>query len=165
MSVVVRFVWLVLVWLVLWSDLSIANVASGCVVAGAIVLTVDGWWPGRAVIRPLRAMRYVAFVAAKLVESTGAVALAVLSPRTRVCTGIVAVELEPASDAIVTLVANSVNLTPGTVIVDIDRDSLTCFIHALDVRDADRLVSTVRRLEELALAAFGPAGPAPETAR
>lgn len=151
----VRLVWLVGVWLVLWSDLSLANVVSGLLVAGAIVATFRGWRPGHVVVRPLAALRFAAYFAYKLVESTIGVALAVIAPRGRIHTGIVAVDLHPSSDAIVTLVADAVNLTPGTLIVDVRRAPLTLYVHALDVRDVPQIRRSVHRLETLAVDAFG----------
>jgi len=106
-------------------------------------------------VRPLPALRLAGVFLGKLVESSVGVGLAVVAPRGRVHTGIVAVELHPASDAIVTLVADAVNLTPGTLIVDIRRDPLTLYIHALDVRDVPGIRRSVHRLEQLAVDAFG----------
>lgn len=161
MNRLLRLLWLVVVWLVLWSDFSMANIVSGFLVAGAIVVTFDSWRPGRVVVRPLLILRFAAYFLYKLVESSIGVALAVLVPANRVHTGIVAVELRPSSDAMVTLIADSVNLMPGTLIIDIRRDPLTLYIHALDIRDLPRIRRDVRRLERLVFAAFGNGRPMP----
>lgn len=154
---IVRLLWLVIVWVVLWSDLSVANVLSGVVVAGAIVMAFDTWRAGGIVVRPLHVLRFAAYFAYKLVESSFVVARTVVRPRHRIRTGIVAVPLRGCSDAVVTLVADAISLTPGTLTLEVRRDPLTLYVHALDVRDVSQVQRDVRRLEVLAVKAFGDA--------
>ncbi len=151
----VRLLWLLGVWLVLWSDLSVANVLSGLLVSGAIVATFDGWRAGTVAIRPVRAARFAGHFLVKLVESSVVVAHTVVAPRGRIHTSIVAVPLRSGSDAMLTLVADAVNLTPGTLVLEVERDPPTLYLHALDGRDAARLRRSVHRLEALAIDAFG----------
>jgi multicomponent Na+:H+ antiporter subunit E len=80
----------------------------------------------------------------------------VIAPRHRVHTGIVAVPLRGCSDAVATLIADAISLTPGTLTLELRRRPLTLFVHALDVRDVEQVQADVRRLEVLALKAFGP---------
>lgn len=155
MTRVVRLVVLVLIWLALWSDVSYANVLSGVVVAAAIVLTFDTWKPGSTVVRPLHAARFALYFLYLLVASSLAVMATVCAPRRRIHTGIVAVPLRGASDAVATLVADAISLTPGTLTLEVRRDPLTLYVHALDVRDVDQVQQTVRKLEVLAVRAFG----------
>src|SRR5690606_36655047 len=97
---------LVLIWLALWSDLTIGNVITGVVVAAGVVIVAGPWNPGQAVVRPLAATRFALYFTYKLVESTVVVVRTVLAPHERVHTGIVAVPLRGCSDAIATLVAD-----------------------------------------------------------
>jgi multicomponent Na+:H+ antiporter subunit E len=150
-----RVVVLVGIWLALWSDLSVANVASGLVVATAIVVLFDTWRPGTPVIRPLRAARFAAYFLYKLVEASIVVARTVLSPGHRIHTGILAVPLRGCSDGVATLIADAISLTPGTLTLEVRRDPLTLFVHALDVRNVEQVQSDVRKLEVLAVRAFG----------
>lgn len=154
--IVVRLLLLVAVWLALWSDLSVANVASGVLVALGVMALFGTWHRGQVVLRPWPAAHFAAHVAWKLVASNVTVARTVLSPARRVHTGIVAVPLLGCSDAIVTLVADAITLTPGTLTLEVRRDPLTLYVHALDVRDVDAVRADVRRLEVLAIRAFGP---------
>jgi len=153
----VRIVVLTVIWTVLWSDLSLANVLSGLLVAGAIVAVFDTWRPGALIIRPLHALRFAGYFLFKLVESNLVVARTVIAPRDRVHTGIVAVPLRGCSDAVVTLVADAISLTPGTLTVEVRREPLTLFVHALDTRDIEQVRRDVRTLEVLAVRAFGDA--------
>lgn len=150
-----RVALLTVVWVVLWSHLTLANVASGVLVATVVTFAFDTWRPGKVVIRPLRAARFAGFVAYKLVEASVVVARTVVAPRDRVRTGIIAVPLRGCSDAVATIIADAISLTPGTLTLDVRRDPLTLYVHALDTRDVDALRRDVRTLELLAVRAFG----------
>ena len=153
----VRIALMVLTWVTLWSDISWANLLSGLIVATVVVFAFDTWQAGTLVLRPLAAARFAAYFSYKLVESSVVVAKAVLSPQGSVHTGIVAVPLTGCSDALATLVADAISLTPGTLTLEVRRDPLTLYVHALDVRDVDQVRADVRRLEVLAVQAFGSA--------
>ena len=150
-----RVLLLVAIWVSLWSDLSVANVLSGVIVAVAIVFVFGGRPTGRLVVRPIHALRFAGYFVWKLVESTVVVARAVITPRGGVHTGVIAVPLEGCSDAVITLIADAISLTPGTLTIEVHRDPALLFVHALDVRDVSRVRGDIRRLEVLAIRAFG----------
>jgi multicomponent Na+:H+ antiporter subunit E len=155
MTRLARVVMLVLIWMALWSDVSVANLLSGLVVALGIVLLFNTWRAGDVVVRPIHAVRFALYFAYKLIQSSIVVARAVLSPKHRVHTGIVALPLHGCSDAVATLVADAISLTPGTLTLEVRRDPLTLYVHALDLRDVDQVRLEVRKLEVLAVKAFG----------
>jgi multicomponent Na+:H+ antiporter subunit E len=152
----VRVLVLLAIWLALWSDVSTANVVSGLLVAALVVLLFDTWRPGTVVIRPLRAAWFAGYFVSKLVQASLVVAHTVITPGHRIHTGIVAVPLGGSSDAIATLVAHAISLTPGTLTLEVRRNPLTLFVHALDMRDVEHVHADIRRLEVLAIRAFGP---------
>ncbi|MCB9374150.1 MAG: Na+/H+ antiporter subunit E [Microthrixaceae bacterium] len=151
----VRVVVLVVIWVALWGDPSPANLLSGLALAVAIVVLFDTWRSAPVVVRPLRAAHFAVHFAFKLVEASLVVARTVVSPRDRVHTGIVEVPLRGCSDALVTLIADAVSLTPGTLTLEVRRDPQALFVHALDLRDVEQVEADVRRLEVLAIRAFG----------
>jgi multicomponent Na+:H+ antiporter subunit E len=85
------------------------------------------------------------------------VARTVIAPRDRIRSGIIAVPLQGCSDAVATLIADAISLTPGTLTLEVRREPLTLYVHALDVRDIIGLQREVRTLEVLAVKAFGDA--------
>lgn len=148
---------LTIIWIVLWSDLSIANVAGGLLVATVIAVLFDTWNNGTIPIRPVHAARFAVYFLYKLVEASIVVARTVIAPRNRVRTGIIAVPLRGCSDAVATLVADAISLTPGTLTLEVRRDPLTLYVHALDTRDVEQVQHDIRTLEVLAVRAFGDA--------
>lgn len=73
----------------------------------------------------------------ELVLSSVRVAILVLSPRMNLKPGIFAYELKVDRDAEITLLANLITLTPGTLAVDVSADRKRLYIHALDCSDPD----------------------------
>jgi multicomponent Na+:H+ antiporter subunit E len=100
-------------------------------------------------------VRFLAYFLAKLVEASVVVAVEVATPRNRIRTGIVAVPLRGASDALVTLVADAVTLTPGTLTLEVGRQPPTLYVHVLHLRDVEAVRREIRHLEVLAVRAFG----------
>lgn len=152
---VVRVMVLVAVWLILWSDVSAANVVSGLVVAVGIVALFPPWREGSFVVRPLHAAHFVGHFAYKLIQSSVTMTRTILDPRDRTRSGIVAVPIMECSDAMITLIADAVSLTPGTLTVEVTREPPTLFVHALDARDVEQVHREVRSLQVLAIKAFG----------
>lgn len=75
----------------------------------------------------------------ELVISSIRVAWIVLNPRMPIRPGIIAFPLQVTRDAEITLLANLITLTPGTLSVDVSEDRRFLYIHAIDVPDAERL--------------------------
>ncbi len=152
----VRILLLLITWLALWSDVSAANVVSGVLVAAVIVTAFDTWRDGTVVVRPVHAAKFALHFVRNLFEASLVVARTAITPRDRVNTGIVAVPLHGCSEALATLIADAISLTPGTLTFEVRRNPLTLYVHALDVRDVEQVRADVRRLELLAVSAFGP---------
>lgn len=154
-------VWLVLVWILLWEDLSWGNVIGGAMAGGAVLVLFPDAGPRRfGPVRPLAAAWFGLYFIFKLVEANLVVAWEVITPgHDAVNLGIVAVPLRTDSDAIITLVANAITLTPGTLTLEVRRDPPTLYVHVLHLRSIEGTRDDVRKLELLALRAFGAPGP------
>jgi len=126
--------------------------------------------PRTRIGRHLRAAPYGAlYVAAFLREVATAnidVAWRVLAPSMPIEPAVIVLPLRVESDAAVTTIANSITLTPGTVTMDYDEEKNALYIHAIDGRDPESVVSPIRTWEDYALVVFSeekqPGDPAPE---
>jgi multicomponent Na+:H+ antiporter subunit E len=143
------------VWLLLWGDVTPANVLSGVGVALVAASIAGPRRAGQVVVRPVAALHLAGHFAVQLVAATAVVAWEIVTPRSRIRTGIVAVPLHGCTDAVATLIADVISLTPGTLTVEVDRDPLTLYVHVLHLRDVDQVRRGVRRIEVLAVRAFG----------
>ncbi|HEY8338525.1 MAG TPA: Na+/H+ antiporter subunit E [Egibacteraceae bacterium] len=150
--------WFLAVWVALWESLSPPVVLGGVVLAVGLLVA----YPLRPfaveegqVVRPLRFLRFVVVCAAELVLANIAVTRAVLSPRHRLVEeGIVAVPLVSDSQLSVTLLSFIVSLTPGTLILEIDRGPAVLYVHFLQVPSITRVRLDIARLEAVLLEAI-----------
>ena len=150
--------WLVLVWNLLWGTWSWANLLSGLVVA----LLVTRLLPlppeaGGLRFRPWPALVYaVRFVADLVVSCVQVVALAFRPGRPR--GAIITVQARTDNDLLLTILAETVSLIPGSIVLELDRDRQVLGLHVLDARDAAGVEAQKQRVlaeEERIVRAFG----------
>jgi len=84
----------------------------------------------------------------ELVLSSFKVAWDVITPRHRARPGILAVPLDVRSDAAVTVLANLVSLTPGSVSLDVSEDRSTLFVHAMFIDDVEAARAEIKEKME-----------------
>ena len=73
----------------------------------------------------------------ELIMSAWRVAVMVLSPKMDLTPGIFAYRLKVDTDFEITLLANLITLTPGTLSVDVSEDRSTLYVHAIDCSDPE----------------------------
>lgn len=79
----------------------------------------------------------------ELVLSAVKVGWLALQPRLRLRPAIIAYPLTVTTDAQITLLANMITLTPGTLSVDVSDDRRWLYIHAIDVPSREALVGDI----------------------
>lgn len=149
--------WLTVVWVALWGSITAANVLGGLAVGTllAVALPLNDV-DTRGVVRPLALLRFLGFFVVDLVQSSLQVARIVLSPRRELRQAVVAVPVRGASDSLLTLLANAISLTPGTLTLEVDRPSSTLYVHVIDVgADVDDVRRDILHVERLAILAIG----------
>lgn len=151
--------WLMLVWVALWRDVSIANLASGFVVAaGAMWLFPPTNENEDLHIRPLALVRFLGATFISIIRANFFVAWEVVTPKNQINEGVVAVDLASSHPLVITLVSHAIILAPGTMVIDIDKGDEThptkLFVHVLHLRSVDEVRHEVLQLETLALAAI-----------
>lgn len=153
-------VWLTAVWVGLWGDLSWANLLGGVAVAVAVLLALpldDVGAHGR--VSPRGVACFAGVFCVQLVSASAQVAALVLQPRRELRSAVIAVLLHGQGDRLLSVVANAVSLTPGTLTLEADRERRTLFVHVLDV-GAEAVAGTqvradIARLERAAARALG----------
>jgi multicomponent Na+:H+ antiporter subunit E len=88
-------------------------------------------------------LELLAFLAVEIGLGALRVAWLALQPKIRLRPALVAYPLVVTRDAQITLLANMITLTPGTLSVDVSDDRRTLYIHTLDTADAETLVGAV----------------------
>ncbi len=131
---------LAVVWATVTGSFSFANIALGFVL-GAIALYLIRDQVGSLGYfrRTRRILALATLFLVELVLSAWRVAMLVMSPKMDVKPGIFAYPLRVDRDVEITLLANLITLTPGTLSVDVSDDRRILYIHAIDCSDPDKL--------------------------
>lgn len=151
--------WLTIVWVGLWGSVTPANVLGGLALGGLLLMAfplshVDS--PG--IVRPVALLRFLGYFALDLVRSSLLVSKLVLRPELRLRQAVLAVPVRGASDRLLTLLANAISLTPGTLTLEVDRPRSTLYIHVIDAGDspgAELVRANILAVERLAILAIG----------
>ncbi|MCO5150390.1 MULTISPECIES: Na+/H+ antiporter subunit E [unclassified Shinella] len=127
---------LALLWLAVSGSFTFPNLLLG-LVAGALSLALirDHIQPDGRRIRPLKLLSLVLLFIKELALSAWKVAVLVASPKMALKPGIFAFPLTVDRDFEITLLANLITLTPGTLSVDVSADRKVLYVHALDCSD------------------------------
>ena len=151
--------WLVLVWILLWGTWSWANLLSGMAVA--LLVTVLLPLPavvGGIRVRPLPLVGFLGHFLVDLALSGAQVAWQALRPGRQRQSAIVRVRLRTDSDLLLTIIAQTLSLVPGSLVLDLDRRERSIAIHLLHVRDSTHVEqerADVVAMEDRVVRAFG----------
>lgn len=132
-------------WMFLTGELTVVNLVVGAGLAFVVRVfgeRVAGFSP--TLRQYWRAFALVVFFFRELIASNVKVAMIVASPRYHIRPGIVGVPLDARSDAEITLLANLITLTPGTMSVDVSEDRRTLYVHGMDVADRDAFIRSIK---------------------
>ena len=157
------WLWAVVLWIMLWGDLSIANVLGGAAVATAVLVFSrrgDDRRPSldksqRGILSPLAALHFAGFFVYKLIEANLVLAWEIVTPRNRINTGIVRVPLRTESNLATMIVANVITLTPGSLVLEVEGSPPVLYVNVLHLHNLDQVRRDLLRIEELSVRAFG----------
>lgn len=139
---------LVIGWAAATGSFALSNLIFAVLVAGAALFLIrDQVQQSRLVRQAGRIASLTMLFVYELFLSASRVAVLVLRPdlHRHLRPGIVAFPLTATRDAEITLLANLITLTPGTLSVDVSEDRKFLYVHALSVRDRDALISDIAR--------------------
>lgn len=128
------FLWLTVLWVLLWGDLTLANVLAGAAVAVLLLIVAPMPTVGYVGRINIFALIYlgVRFIFDVLHASVQVSAQALHLGRTP-HGGVARVRLRSESDLILTLVGVFTSLVPGSIIVEAHRLTGTMYVHVLDL--------------------------------
>lgn len=142
----VRYVVLLaLAWVGMSGSYTVPNLILGIAIGwGVLFIVRDQLRAAKVTVRPWAALLLALLFAKELVLSAVRVARLVLSPRMDIKPGIFAYPLQVERDFEITLLANLITLTPGTLSVDVSDDRRTLFVHGMDCSDPERAKEEIR---------------------
>ncbi|GIJ00090.1 multisubunit sodium/proton antiporter MrpE subunit [Sediminihabitans luteus] len=172
--------WLMVVWVLLWGGVSVANVLAGTLV-GFLLISVMALpsidYRGR--VRPVAALRLLGFFVRDLLVASVQVSFQALRFGWTPHGAVVRVPMRDTGDLYLTVTSVLTSLVPGTVIVEAHRITGTLYVHVLDLESSggadavrhhiheleERVLRALASDDELAHAGLGPQGTAVADAR
>lgn len=143
---------LLVLWLLLVNRLSAGHLLLGGVLGWLIPLATAGFWPEPIRIRrPLTVLHYLGVLMIDIVRGSFDVARLILQDPARLRPAFVRVPLALHTDLAISLLANTISLTPGTVSVLLAADRRSLFVHTLNTDDGDALVAEIKQRYEAPL--------------
>lgn len=140
---------LVIIWLLLVNSLAPGQLLLGTLLAILIPLFTNAFWTDRPQqVRLWRLARFGLRVILDIVVANVQVAILILGPTRNLQPAFIHYPLELRSEFAITLLANTISLTPGTVTANVDADAKGLLIHALDVDDQEAMLSHIRERYE-----------------
>ncbi|MDN5807662.1 MAG: Na+/H+ antiporter subunit E [Brevibacterium sp.] len=150
---------LVVLWVMLWDAVSLMHILTGVVLA--LVVTRVFYLPpvvlsGRFNI--IHALNYGLWFLYSLIQASVEVAWFAIRRRAVGAGSVIACDLRTSSDLLMTLVADTASLIPGSIIIDSDRAQGVLYLHVLDCDSEEKIFSAkkqVYHIEELLIRALG----------
>jgi len=152
----IALVWnvaLALIWVALTGSFTSANVLIGFIL-GYLILAFSLGHKARFsnyASKLPQFVRFVGFFIYELVMSNLKVAYDVLTPTHHMRPGVIAFDLEARSDGEITIVANLISLTPGTLSLDVSSDKKVLYIHVMYLDNEAEVHASIRYLESRVL--------------
>jgi len=135
---------LALVWAAITSAFTPLNVFVGFAIGMLALWLLRREFHTKYFLRGYRVLKLTLVFLYELVMSGLRVARDVLRPGFKFQPGIIAYPLTTEDDVQITLLANLITLTPGTLSVDVSSDKSTLYIHAMHAHDPESVKREIR---------------------
>ncbi len=150
-----------LIWLIL-AGIDLYSIIVGVACSVIIVLIfgdicLQNEWTFKKPVRYLWFLYYIPIFVFEVIKANLDVAYRILMPNLPIKPGIVKVKTRLKNDSALTLLANSITLTPGTLSVDVDKENGYIYVYWIYVRTQDTEEATKRiakKFEDILLKIF-----------
>jgi multicomponent Na+:H+ antiporter subunit E len=157
-NVLLGNIFLALVWMALTGTFTFANFVVGFAISSLTMWLVGSRGEAAFIVYITRVFRFAGlffFFLWELLMANLRVAYEVLTPGYQMRAAIIAIPLDAKSDLEITVLANLITLTPGTLSLDVSQDRKILYIHAMHVRDVDKFRHDIKaRFERRVMEVF-----------
>ena len=147
-----------LIWMSLTGVFTLLNFAVGFVLSSIAIWLLGSRSEVAFVVylgRLWLFLRFQAFFIRELIKANLRVAWEVLTPKHHMRPAIIAIPLDAESDLQISILANFITLTPGTLSLDVSPDRKKLYVHAMYVDDLDAFRQEIKeKLEKRVIEVF-----------
>jgi multicomponent Na+:H+ antiporter subunit E len=133
------------VWIFLTGVLDFSNFIEGFLIGFVIILISRNVASVSSYLRKIpKIIGFVSYFIYQLVVANIKVTVDILTPRHRMTPAIIAVPLTVDKNFEITLLANLITLTPGTLSLDLSSDKKVLYIHSMYVNDPEEFRNEIK---------------------
>lgn len=137
---------LTFIWVALTGSFEFANVLFGFLLSYFLLWVIlSGSGSSRYFKLMPKIVAFFFFFIYELVKANLQVAYEVMSPGLNMKPGIVALPLDVKSDFEITMLANLITLTPGTLSLDVSEDRKVLFVHSMYITDKEEFIKGIKK--------------------
>lgn len=142
------FLWnilLALTWAAVTGRFDLSNVLVGIVIGHAVLFIAQPVFGSSTYFSKIhRVLGFALFYVWELVLANLRVASDIITPRRRIRPGVLAIPLDAKTDAEITMLANLITLTPGSVSLDVSSDRRFLYLHAMYISDLEKYRENIK---------------------
>lgn len=137
---------LTIIWVFLTGSFEVVNFVFGFIVTFLILWIISSKDTQTEKYFKLipKLISFIFFFLWEVIKANIQVAYEVITPQNKMKPGIVALPLEAKTDTEITLLANLITLTPGTLSLDVSEDKKVLYIHAMYVQDKQEFINEIK---------------------
>ena len=136
---------LAIAWMLLTGVVTAENFIEGLIIGYIILWVSKAAFGGTKYFKKiLKAISFFFYFVKELIVANLKVAFDIITPKDYMRPGIVAVPLDAETDMEITLLANLITLTPGTLSLDVSTDKKVLYIHTLYLDDTEKFKTEIK---------------------
>lgn len=136
---------LAIAWMLLTGELTAENFIEGLIIGYIILWVSKAALGGTKYFKKIpKAIGFFFYFVKELIVANLKVAFDIITPKDYMEPGIVAVPLDAETDMEITLLANLITLTPGTLSLDVSKDKKVLYIHTLYLGDIEKFREEIK---------------------
>jgi multicomponent Na+:H+ antiporter subunit E len=131
-------------WAAITGIATLWNLMAGFAVSWLVVTWLRRGPGASPLTRVWRLLGLCGYFLMELVIANVRIAYDIVTPRHHMKPAVIGIPLEARTDAEITLLANLISLTPGTLSLDVSADRKTLYVHTMYLDDRDELVNRIK---------------------
>lgn len=136
---------LTFIWVALTGDFTFSNFFFGFLLSFFILrMVISGASRAKYFRIAPKVIAFIFYFFKELVKANVQVAFEVMTPKFRMTPGIVAFPLEASSDIEISILANLISLTPGTLSLDVSDDRKVLYVHSMYIKDRETFIAGLK---------------------
>jgi multicomponent Na+:H+ antiporter subunit E len=141
-----------IIWMFLLETFTFSYFFLGFIIGIVLLFLFRRFIPGTFYFGKVRAIVILIYIFIReLILSNLEVVKVVYRPTVDIQPGIIAIPTDLRTNWEITLLANLITLTPGTLSISVSNDNQTIYVHAMDIRDKDETIKSIKETFEDAI--------------